>query len=170
MKKINLLLVPVLIFILGFSAACTNESEGEPASQSKNAAYNFELVTLSGETVTLNSYKGKVLLVDMWDTWCPPCKAEIPHFVELYDEYNEKGLEILGVAFGREGVDAVRQFIKEYNVNYPNAIGNQEIVQGFGGIRAIPTTFVIDKKGNIHKKLVGYQDKAVFEKLVNELL
>ena len=170
MKKINLLLVPVLVFVLGFSAACTDESSGDQAAANANPAYDFELTTLNGQEITLASYKGKVLILDMWDTWCPPCKAEIPHFVELYDEYNDQGLEILGVAFGREGVDAVRQFIKDYNVNYPNAIGNQAIVDGFGGIRAIPTTFIIDQKGNIHQKLVGYKDKQTFENYINELL
>lgn len=165
MRKINLFLIPLLVFILGISGACTSEK-----NENANPAYHFKLTTLSGETVTLDSYQGKVLLVDMWDTWCPPCKAEIPHFVELYNEYNDKGLEILGVAFGREGENAVRQFVDDYNVNYPNAIGNQEIVEGFGGIRAIPTTFIIDQKGNIHKKLVGYNDKETFETLIKQLL
>lgn len=165
MKKSNMFML-VIFLVMSISVGCT----GEGSNNNDNPAYNFELTTLSGESITLDSYKGKVLILDMWDTWCPPCKAEIPHFVELYEKYNNQGVEILGVAFGREGENAVRKFVQNYNVNYPNAIGNQDIVEGFGPIKYIPTTFVIDRKGNIHKKLVGYNDKQVFKNLIKELL
>ncbi len=182
-KKTNILFVLSMLILLGITATCTSESgdsaKNQPSeSQSQQAqaatgeqpAYDFELETLEGKKVTLGDYNGSVLILDMWDTWCPPCKAEIPHFVELYNEYNDDGLEILGVAFGREGRQAVEKFVKDYNVNYTNAFATKEIVEGFGGIRAIPTTFIIDKNGNIHQKLVGYNDKETFEKIIQKLL
>lgn len=181
MKRLAILLIAVLTS-LSLVAACsqseksdaqeTNSSAKTQAAVESNQpmAYAFNLETLEGETVSLKGYQGKILLVDIWDTWCPPCKAEIPHFIELYDEYNDQGFEILGIAAGRNGKQAVKEFVKEYNVNYPNALGNAEVFQGFGGIRSIPTTFLIDKDGTIYKKYVGYRPKEVFENDIKALL
>ena len=118
----------------------------------------------------MSDYKGKALIIDVWDTWCPPCKAEIPHFIELYNEYNSKGLEILGVAGARYGRAAVEKFIKDYGMNYHNAILNEDFYRGFGPINSIPTTFVIDTEGNIYKKYIGYNEKSVFEADVKAVL
>ncbi|MBN2411961.1 TlpA family protein disulfide reductase [candidate division KSB1 bacterium] len=178
MKPAKLFLTILVFFVsMALFTSCNQENkstENPEMNKSTNAnaqsAYNFELVTLEGQKITLDDFKGKVLLLDFWDTWCPPCKAEIPHFVDLYTIYNEKGLEILGVAFGREGKDAVNNFIRDYNINYINALANQNIVYGFGGISGIPTTFLIDKNGKIYKKYVGYNDKSVFENDIKALL
>jgi cytochrome c biogenesis protein CcmG/thiol:disulfide interchange protein DsbE len=181
MKRLAILLIVVLTS-LALVAACsqseksdaqenTSTSQTETAAKtSQPMAYAFNLETLEGKTVSLEGYRGKIVLVDIWDTWCPPCKAEIPHFIELYDEYNDQGFEILGIAAGRNGEQAVRDFIKEYDINYPNAMGNAEVFQGFGGIRSIPTTFLIDEDGTIYKKYVGYRPKEVFENDIKALL
>ncbi len=133
-------------------------------------AYNFELVTLEGEKITLKDYRGKALILDIWDTWCPPCIKGIPDFIELYSKYNDKGLEILGVAIGREGVDAVRDFVQQNRVNYTNALMTEDFIPGVGNIRGIPTTFVIDKNGRIYKKYVGYRAQSVFEQDIRKIL
>lgn len=138
--------------------------------QNLKKAHNFTVTTLDGNKVSLSDYKGKVLILDMWDTWCPPCRAEIPHFVELYGQYKSKGLEILGVAFGREGEAAVRKFVEDYGINYTGALANQDLMNGFGPINSIPTTFVIDQDGNVYKKYIGYREKAVFENDIKTLL
>jgi len=165
MKRVKFfVLMLIAIASLTFYTSCNK------ANPNTKAAYNFELVTLEGQKITLDDFKGKVLLLDFWDTWCPPCKAEIPHFVELYSKYNAEGFEILGVAFGREGQQVVNNFIQDYNINYINALANREIVNGYGGITSIPTTFLIDKKGNIYKKYVGYNDKSVFENDIKSIL
>lgn len=137
---------------------------------SKPGAYAFKLETLDGRKVALDDYKGKVLILDFWDTWCAPCRMEIPHFIELYDQYNDMGLEILGVAFGREGKDAVVDFSRQYNINYPNALASRDFIQGYGPMNSIPTTFIIDQKGNIHKKFIGYRSKEIFESEIRALL
>ncbi len=168
--------VRFLLFLLAISLVTScdtrkeNAAKDYAAAKAKTAAYNFSLVTMDGKKVSLADFKGKALIVDVWDTWCPPCRAEIPHFVELYDKYKEKGLEILGVAGGREGADAVKRFIRDYGIQYPNAIATQEFVDGFGGIYSIPTTFVIDKKGNIVQKYVGLRPKQVFENDIKSIL
>lgn len=183
MKLRGTLVFILFTFVLLSVIACEKSNEQaaqtpnkQTAVRSMNAqsdrqpAYNFTLMTLAGNPVELGDFKGKVLILDFWDTWCPPCKAEIPHFVDLYSQYNSQGLEILGVAFGRNGVSAVRDFISDYGINYQNALGNQEIVNGFGGFNSIPTTFVIDKQGHIYKKYTGYRDKSVFETDIKALL
>jgi len=180
----NLRKFALLFILLGLSfvVAC---SKGDSKAEAKSTtvsnvksggakgttpAYNFTLTGLDGKKVTLADFKGKALIVDVWDTWCPPCKAEIPHFIELYKEYHSKGLEILGVAGGRYGKAAVEKFIKDYGINYNNAIIDQAFNQGFGGIYNIPTTFVIDTDGNIYKKYIGYNDKSIFESDIKAIL
>ncbi len=106
----------------------------------------------------------------MWDTWCPPCRAEIPHFIELYKQYKSSGLEILGVAFGREGEAAVRKFGSDFGINYSSALANQDLMNGYGPVNSIPTTFVIDQNGKIYQKYIGMRPKAIFENDVKTLL
>lgn len=135
-----------------------------------NQTYNFTLKNLEGQDVSYSDYAGKIVILDFWDTWCPPCKAEIPHFIEIQKEYQAKGVEMLGIAFGQEGVDAVRKFVKEQNVNYTNLLATEDVIRQFGGIKGIPTTFVMTPNGDIFKKYVGYTDKAVFVEAIEELL
>ena len=132
-------------------------------------APDFILSTTKGNTLTLSQFKGKVIILDFWATWCPLCKAEIPDFVELQNEYKDKGLLIIGVSLDNNP-DAVNQFINEMQINYPIVMGNDKIVQDYGGIRGIPTTFVINKKGDIHTKFIGYRPKNIFEDEIKKLL
>ena len=138
----------------GENANANAQAEAAPAS-SANQAYNFELQTIDGEVVSLKGYEGKVLVLNIWDTWCPPCRAEIPDFIRFYDEYKTKDTVVLGVAAGREGLEAVQKFAKSYKITYPNAMASMEFFNGFGPIRSIPTTFIIDKQGNIAQKYIG---------------
>lgn len=131
---------------------------------------NFSLNNLEGESIDLSQFHGKVVILDVWDTWCPPCRKGIPEFVKLYDEYKDQGLQIVGVALARKGIPEVKKFLAEYNVNYLNVIGEPIIYQIFGQIKGIPTTFVINKEGQIHNKYVGYRPKSVFENDIKQLL
>ena len=148
------------------------EASQTPEVRQENVqkAYNFELKDLDGKVYHLSDFKGKVVILDFWDTWCPPCRQEIPGFVELHNEYKDEDFAMIGVAFARYGEDAVRDFMKEYKIEYVNLIGDQKVVDGYGGITSIPTTFVIDKKGNIAHKHVGYKPKSVFEEEIKALL
>ncbi len=143
---------------------------GEKSGKGLGAAPDFVLKDLEGKDVKLSDFKGKVMILDFWATWCPPCRKEIPHFKELYDKYKAQGLEIIGVALDQEGVSIVKPFAESNKINYICLIGNEKVVQDYGGIRGIPTTFVIDKNGNIYKKYIGYQEKEVFEKDIKDLL
>lgn len=118
--------------------------------------------------MSLSDYKGKVIILDFWATWCPPCRKEIPDFIRLYDNYKDKGLVIIGIS--SESEDTLKNFCTDAEVNYPIAIGTREIQQAYGGIQYIPTTFIIDKKGNIVNKHVGFTSYEVFESEIKDLL
>lgn len=176
MRK-RLLLTSSLLIILSislFMACGESKSNTDTSAKANNASAqntkDFTLTLLDGKKLTLNDLKGKAVIIDVWDTWCPPCKEEIPHFIELYDEYKDKGLEIVGVAGGRYGKEAVEQFIVDHGVNYLNAMLDQEFMNSYGPIQGIPTTFVLDKQGVVKQKYVGYRDKSVFEADIKAIL
>lgn len=117
----------------------------------------------------LESNKGKVVIVDLWATWCPPCRKEIPGFISLYNKYKDKGVEIIGIAFDDNGQEVVPSFVKKMAINYPVYLGGHDIAQGYG-LEAYPTTVVYNKDGkeaNIH---VGYVSEKEFDDEINELL
>ena len=95
---------------------------------------------MEGKTVRSSDFAGKVVVLDFWTTWCPPCRAEIPGFVELQKQYGDKGLVIVGVSLDQQGPEVVTPFMKQFSMNYPVVMGDAKIVQAFGGIRGIPTT------------------------------
>jgi thiol-disulfide isomerase/thioredoxin len=135
---------------------------------SSSKAPVWELKDPNGKLVKSSDFDGKVVILDFWATWCPPCKAEIPGFIELQKKYGEKGLIVIGVSLDEQGVSVVKQFMKEFGMNYPVVMGDVKLMQDFGGT-AIPTTFVIDRSGKIVAKHVGFASKEMFEKEITPL-
>ncbi|HEY9188239.1 MAG TPA: TlpA disulfide reductase family protein [Ignavibacteria bacterium] len=135
---------------------------------SSNKAPDFTLEDLNGKNVKLSDFKGKVVIINFWATWCPPCKAEIPDFIELYKTYQKKGLVILGIALDNK--EKVVKFVKDNGINYPILMGNQEVSNLYGGISGIPTSFVVDRKGIIKNVFVGLRSKEVFEQNIKDNL
>lgn len=126
---------------------------------------NFSFPGLNGGTVSLQDFKGKVVIVDVWATWCGPCRQEIPGFIKLYDKYKDKGLEIIGLAVDQDGAAAVKPFAEENKINYHLAIADMKDVEKiFGPIPGIPKTFLIDKEGKIVKQFIGAWPESEFEK------
>ncbi|UCF78685.1 MAG: redoxin domain-containing protein [Candidatus Eiseniibacteriota bacterium] len=156
----------ILLILFALSLSC---SSGEVTKQG-NLAPDFTLTALDGREVRLSDHRGKVVILDFWATWCKPCKLELPHFIELYKDYGQHDLEIIGVSLDRTGVRELVAFVEEWKIPYTIVIGTSEVVQNYGGIRGIPTTFVIDKQGNIFRKYVGYREKAVFERDILKLM
>jgi len=138
-------------------------SRAEPAPK-------WNLQDLSGKSVKLSDYKGKIVILDFWATWCPPCRAEIPHFIELQAEYGKRGLVVIGVSMDEDGVRSVASFAKRNDIDYPIVMGNQEVADKYGGVEFLPTTFVIDPKCNIVGKHQCLTDKSVFERAIKKLL
>lgn len=148
----------------GLQACAASDS-----SAGRRPAADFQRADLNGTPLQLSSLKGKVVLIDFWATWCPPCRMEIPHFKELYAAYKEKGLEMIGLSV-EEDTGVVKNFVQSNGVSYPVALADAKLQQAYGGIRGLPTTFLVDKKGRIAKQFFGYNDKAVFEKEIQKLL
>jgi peroxiredoxin len=141
------------------TAVSTGRTIRPPSAQ---LAPDFTLTDIHGKTMKLSAYKGKVIILDFWATWCPPCKAEIPFFIELEEQYKKQGLAVLGVSLDN-GVSKVKSFYNNTGMNYPVAMASPELSMLYGGIQGIPTTFIIDREGYIRDQFVGFRPKQVFE-------
>jgi len=146
--------------------ACANHSVKADASlkpdKDRKPAPEFALKDSNGQTVHLSDYKGKVVLLDFWATWCGPCKIEMPWFVELQKEYGSQGLQIVGVAMDDSSTQEIQNFVKEMGVNYPVLIGKEAVGQAYGGVDVLPTTFFIDRDGKIVAREFGLQSRSLF--------
>jgi thiol-disulfide isomerase/thioredoxin len=140
------------------------------ALEGEKPAPNFALKTADGRTVELKQLAGNVVVVNFWATWCGPCRAEIPGMLEIYSKYRGKGLEIVGVSLDRQGFSVVTPFVKRMKIDYPVVVGDGDLVAAYGNFNAIPTTFVVDRKGNIVGEHTGALTKQQFEQLVKQYL
>ena len=174
MKKTYFVVAVCFLTLVLVSCACKKEATttATPGNAGTGTqAPDFTLKDLDNEDFSLSSLKGKVVLLDFWATWCYPCRVEIPHFIKLYDDYRSKGFEVVGIALDKDGASVVKPFAEKEKINYIVVIGDADVANAYGGIRAIPTTFVIDRKGSIHSKYVGVpKDMGVFERDVKKLL
>ena len=136
----------------------------------RQKAPDFELKDANGQTVRLSDYKGKVVLLDFWATWCGPCKIEIPWFEEFERENKDKGFAVLGVAMDDDGWNAVKPFAKERSINYRLVLGDDKVADLYGGLEALPTTLLIDRNGYIAAVHIGLSGKNDFEDGIQELL
>ena len=143
---------------------------GKNNNQSENLAPNFTLLDTDGNNVSLSDYKGKVVIINFWTTWCGPCRYEIPDLVQLYEKYNQD-LIVLGISLDYDGPAVVPQFEERIGgVNYPLLYGNNNISNLYGGVTGVPTTFIIDRNMQVFKKYLGYRSPEVIEKDINELI
>lgn len=133
-------------------------------------AIDFELYTTDGKLIKLSNYKNKVVLVDFWATWCPPCRKSIPDLIALKNEYKDKDFEIIGISLDQQTKPDVIPFVKNTGINYPVAYYTNDVINKFGGVEAIPTIFIVDKSGKVVQKFVGLTDKNILQNLINDLL
>jgi len=133
------------------------------------SAPGISLTDIEGKRLDLADYKGKVVVLDFWATWCGPCRAEIPGFVMMQEKYASQGFSMIGISMDDEAAPVV-DFYKEFKMNYPVAVGNQRIGELYGGILGLPTTFVIGRDGRIYAKHTGGINPAIIEEEVQQLL
>ena len=134
------------------------------------AAPGWELKDTDGKPVKLSEFKGKVVILDFWATWCGPCRMEIPGFVELQKQYGDRGVVVIGISLDEGGPQGVKTFMKQFNINYPIVMGDEKVTRDYGGIEGIPTTFILDRQGRIVARHTGYREKQQFEKEIKRLL
>jgi thiol-disulfide isomerase/thioredoxin len=153
------------------AGSSSNASRSANRSQApKNLAPDFTLTDLDGNTVRLSDYRGRVVMVDFWATWCGPCRRTIPDLISLYRTYNADGFDVLGIALERRGRDPLVQYVEAAGIPYPVMMGNAELVGRYGGFRSIPMAFLIGKDGTVRDRFRGVQPKNLIEKAILELL
>jgi len=156
--------IVVLLFIV-------NNSNGVP----EKGPYPPNYLESQTESLKLSDYQGKVVILDFWATWCPPCRKGIPDLIDLKNEFKNKDFEVIGVSLdgitrGGQTAANVEPFIEEYGINYPIIRGDEQIVYSFGGIRSIPTSYVIDKEGNVISRYEGLIPKSQYVKDIESIL
>jgi len=159
----------VALCLLGLYVAGRRTAQKPKPTAPGNAAPEFTVTDIDGKKLALSDYKGKVVLLDFWATWCTPCRAEIPHFVEMQQKYGPQGFQVVGISMD-DDAKPVKEFYRQFNMNYPVAVGDDKLAQSFGGVLGLPVNFIIDREGRIHAKYLGATDVSVIDKAVSDLL
>jgi thiol-disulfide isomerase/thioredoxin len=161
----------VIAFIL--TGCTTNQQPGKagPVTQ-KSMAPDFELENVAGGTLKSADLKGKVTVVDFWATWCEPCIAEIPNYNAIRQSYYDKGVEILGVTVESGPLKDIKPKVEDFKMKYPVVVGDDKVVDGFGGLIGFPTTFIVDKDWRVYKKYLGMtrNKKEMIQKDIEKLI
>lgn len=152
----------LLIALCLVAAACSNKdskSSGESSADLNSAAPDFTLVDISGRNVSLSDYKGKVVLLEFWATWCPPCKASVPAMTALYNKYEQKGFVVVGLSMDTDSdaMEKVRQFAALHSIAYPVLLANETTPKQYN-VMSIPTSFLVGKDGKIVDIFRGYSE------------
>jgi cytochrome c biogenesis protein CcmG/thiol:disulfide interchange protein DsbE len=132
-------------------------------------APDFSVTDLSGQTLQLSRYHGKVVLLNFWATWCAPCRSEIPRFVDLHNKYGKEGLQIIGISLD-DDPRLVHAFYQQLRMNYPVAIGDATLAEQYGGVLGLPVSFLIGRDGRIYAKYAGETDISLIERELKSLL
>ncbi len=177
MKKKRVLLGVILGIIVAGGLYVANRFWIAPAATTLSAqtdgaypmAPNFKLASLTGQTLSLSNFRGKVVILDFWATWCGPCRLEIPEFEDLQRKYGPQGLQVIGISED-DSAAPVRQFYQQFKMNYPVAMATDKVGMLYGGIFGLPTSFVIGRDGRIYAKHIGAMSEGVFEREVRQLL
>ena len=174
-KPIRLLPVLAALAAALLLWACTNHSVKADASvkpaKDRKPAPDFALKDSNGQTVHLSDYKGRVVLLDFWATWCGPCKIEIPWFMEFEQQLKDRGFAVVGVSMDEDGWNVVKPYMQQLKMNYRILLGNDHVGELYGGVDSLPTTFLIDRQGNIASVHIGLSSgKDEFKNAILQLL
>ena len=166
--------IAISINVFGCNKGNNNQPEQNQTNynsiQESKKAPGFTLVSTDGKEINLADYKGKVVILDFWATWCGPCRRGVPDLVSIQKNYKDN-VVVIGISLDDDRTKRdILPFMTEYGVNYPIVFGTSEVVMNYGNIRAIPTSFIIDQKGNIVDKHIGLVPKETYEKRIKGLL
>jgi len=160
-KMIKISMLAVILFFVGTCSQIIALEVGEEAS-------DFKLKDIDENMVSLSEFKGKVIILDFFASWCPPCREEVPGFIALQKSYGNKGFAMIAVALVTRS--EAKEFAEKEGINYPVLIDDEMASITYGPIRSIPTTYIIDKDFKIAKVYIGYRPKATFENDIRQLL
>jgi peroxiredoxin len=166
LRKSFALAVLSLICLFSCSSRQNQTESASKHSGNRKPAADFTLKDENGATVKLVDYRGKVVLLNFWATWCGPCGVEIPWFVEFEQKYKSQGFAVLGVSMDEDGWSAVKPYVAERKINYRVLLGNDSLAQFYGGLDSLPTSFMIDKDGKVASTRIGLVSKNEY---VNEI-
>jgi cytochrome c biogenesis protein CcmG/thiol:disulfide interchange protein DsbE len=172
MRRAVLIVVAIILAVAIYEVgrrSSTHSKPGGALSVGHSVAPDFSLQDLNGQPLQLANYRGKVVLLDFWATWCTPCLDEIPHFVALQNQYREQGLQVIGISMD-DGPTPVRQFYQQFKMNYPVALGTDKLAEAYGGVLGLPVTFLIGRDGQVAAKYVGEVQMPVLEQKIKSLL
>lgn len=158
-----------LLVLTGFVVPTATVSAATTPLESRKAAPDFTLTDVNGRPFTLSEFKGKVVLLDFWATWCHGCKTEIPWYIEFQNKYKNQGLSVIGVSMDDDGWKSVRPFLQEHDVNYLIGIGTEALGKQYNVV-SMPVTLLIDRQGRIAESHSGMVDRQAFEQDIQELL
>jgi len=150
-------------------SGCKPRQSATPSATNHPAAPLFSLTDINGQKLDLVSYRGKVVLLDFWATWCAPCRTEIPHFIAMQNRYGSQGLQIIGISLD-DSDNPVKKFYAEQRMNYPVAVGDDKLADSYGGVLGLPVAFIIDRDGRILHQHTGETAAEVFENELSEAL
>ncbi len=156
-----------LSFLIVFLSGCGAGSKGRIDTGSE--APQFTLASNLGRDVRLMDYRGKIVIIDFWATWCPPCRKGIPDLINIQNEF-KNDLIVIGVCTDKNGKEDLPEFIRSQGINYPIAFSTDEVENAYGGISAVPTTFIIDRHGTIIESHVGLVEKNALSNTIKSLL
>lgn len=173
----------LLLLSAGLLAGCGPRPESAGAAASSAAvpaappslpvlgpAPSWQVADLQGNPVRAADFKGKVVVLDFWATWCPPCRQEIPGYIAMMKAYAAEGLVVVGVSLDEAGVPVVKAFADKVGINYPVVMGTEEIQAAFGGLEGLPTTFLIDREGRVRDRKLGAEPAETYERKVLAVL
>lgn len=141
-----------------------------PLAAFARPAPSFTVKTLEGKALRSSDLKAKPMIVDFWATWCGPCRASMPHLSAMQKRYEKQGLTVIGLSVDESGPAGVKKFASQLGVNFTLAMANDDVLDAYGPIRSIPTTFFINRKGDIVRRVVGYIDGETMDDYVKEIL
>jgi len=163
---------PLLLFITIFGLLSYGQSKAQQSQKNPadfKDAPNFSLETRDGNTFTLQDHEGKVVVLNIWATWCGPCRKEIPDFIELYDQMEDEGVMFAGVSVDENGWSDVRPYAQKMEINYPIMVADGSFSRKFGPFRSIPTTFIINKLGKVEYVGAGMLTKEKLKPILKKL-
>jgi thiol-disulfide isomerase/thioredoxin len=172
-KRNPLALVVVAVVaaaMLYFGFHMARRSGATPSLTKSTPAPDFTLQSLDGKNMSLSDLRGKAVLLNFWATWCGPCKIEMPWFIELQKQYGSQGLQIVGVAMDDSSKEDIAKFASDMGVNYPVLLGKEAVGEAYGGVPALPESFLIGRDGKIVDKIIGLKGKAEIEDAIRKAL